>query len=671
MEHAAIVAVVSHGIAAAAFLGFAAVLLASHRVRANQRLLIAACFLSGGWSLAVSFAAGLPSGDWDVAAELLDAARIYAWLAFPAFLLAPAGIPMKRLLLLGALLLGVALGAAELQDGSGEQGPVAAIGARLLLAVLGLVLTEMLFRHTPARERWSMKFACLGVGAVFAYEFYLYSDALLFRRIHPDILAARGLVNALGVPLLAIAAARNPAWQTGLAISRRMALRSAALVGSAAYLLAMAAGGWYLRESGGAWGPLMQMACLSGAALLLAGALFSGTARAALRVFVARHFFRGGFDYREEWQRFTYSLSTPGINPGEQAIQAIAALAESPAGALWLLRDGVFAPAAAWGMPRQSAQEAADSAFSRLLRERQWIVEAGDGSGVPVPQWLDGIPQLWLVVPLMLHGGLSGFVALARPRVLVPLNWELRELLRIAGSQAASCLAHAELADKLAVTRQFDSFHRMTAFIVHDLKGLLAQQRLLLANAERHRANPEFQDDLLATLATGAAKMERLLHRLRQQPAADGRTAVALSELCEEVLCGFATALPRPSLQVERDGLLVLADGGQLERVLAHLVQNAVDATPSDGAIVVTLGQCGGEAQIAVTDTGAGMSQQFLNERLFRPFETTKDGGMGIGVYEAREYVRALGGRMEVRSTPGSGTTFQVILPLHSAAAAA
>ena len=90
-----------------------------------------------------------------------------------------------------------------------------------------------------------------------------------------------------------------------------------------------------------------------------------------------------------------------------------------------------------------------------------------------------------------------------------------------------------------------------------------------------------------------------------------------------------------------------------------------------DGAVVVTLGQCGGEAQVAVTDTGTGISQQFLNERLFRPFETTKEGGMGIGVYEAREYVRALGGRIDVSSTPGGGTTFRVILPLHSAAAAA
>jgi putative PEP-CTERM system histidine kinase len=661
------VAAVSHGIAAAAFLGFAAVLLASQRARANQRILITACLLSGCWSLAAGFA----SGDWRIAADLLDAARVYAWLAFPAFLLAPAGIPVKRLLLPGAFLLCAALVSAELWPATEEQGPVAAIGARLLLAVLGLVLIEMLFRHTPGRERWSMKFACFGVGAMFAYEFYLYSDALLFRRIHPEILAARGLVNALCVPLLAIAAARNPAWQTGLAISRRMALRSVALIGSAAYLLAMAAGGWYLRESGGVWGPLMQMACLTGAALLLAGMLFSGTARAALRVFVARHFFKGGFDYREEWQRFTFSLSTPGINACEQAIQAIAALAESPAGALWLLRDEHFAPAACWGMPRQGAREPAGSPFCELLREPQSIVEAGADGAQPLPQWLDGVPQLWLVVPLMLHGELSGFVVLAKPRVVVPLNWELRELLRIAGSQAASCLAHAELAEKLAVARQFDSFHRMTAFLVHDLKGLLAQQRLLLANAERHRSNPAFQDDMLATLAAGAEKMEGLLRKLRQQPALEGPAAVSLAEVCEEVLRGFSSAHPRPQLRIERGGLLIQAEGARLERVLAHLVQNAVDATPAGGAVTLTLAGDGGNAVVTVADTGTGMSAQFLRERLFRPFETTKDGGMGIGAYEAREYVRGLGGRIEVSSTPGAGSTFRVILPLQSAAVAA
>ncbi|UGQ48543.1 XrtA/PEP-CTERM system histidine kinase PrsK [Massilia endophytica] len=676
MSDAMTVAAVSHGVAALAFCGFGLLLLASRRARSHQRSLLAACGLTALWAIVpILSGRGLAEGDAAMLGDLLEAGRTAAWLVFLVLLLAPAGVPVKRFLLLAAALTAAQLALPELLNGPapsvGEQGGGAplsvqgVLGARLLLAVLGLALVEQLFRNTPPRERWGIKFACLGIGALFAYDFYLYSDALLFRRLQPDLWAARGLVNALCVPLLAISAGRNPTWKLGLALSRRMALRSAALMGCALYLLAMAAGGWYLRQSGGAWGPLMQMACLFGAGVLLIGVLFSGTARSALRVFVAKHFFQNRYDYREEWMRFTRALSTPGVNPGEQAIQAIAALTDSSGGALWLLREGEsFQPAARWNMPVQTASEPAGSPFCALLRERQWIVDvAHHAEGLP--QWLGGVPELWIVVPLSLHGELFGFVALSRPRVAVALNWELLDLLRIAGSQAASCLAHAELADKLAVARQFESFNRMTAFIVHDLKGLLAEQSLMLSNAERHHADPEFQQDMLATLAHSSDKMKRLLQKLNRERRAEQHAPAPLARLLETVAAGFAAARPRPVLHLERSGMAVMAHAQQLERVLSHLVQNAVDATPPEGSIHIVLEECGEEASITIRDTGAGMTPQFLRERLFRPFETSKAAGMGIGVYEAREYIRTLGGRIDVSSMVGQGTVFTVRLPLH------
>ncbi|WUR16080.1 PEP-CTERM system histidine kinase PrsK [[Empedobacter] haloabium] len=694
-----LVVAVSHGLCALAFAGFGVLLLANRRARDGQRALLVACLATALWAGALAVQAAWPvlAAPWPAA---LEAPRSAAWLVFLALLLVPAGLPVRRWLAAVAVLTALQLALGELAVDMAAIAPappalgtvsaaatvvatataappidlavLAGITVRLLLAVLGILLVEQLYRHTPPRERWGIKFACLGLGTLFVYDFYLYSDALLFRRIQPDIWAARGVVDALCVPLLAITAARNPGWKLGLTLSRKVAVRSAALVGCALYLLAMAAGGWYLRRVGGAWGPLMQLACLVGAALLLAGVLFSGAARARLRVFISKHFYQAQFDYRDEWRRFTQALSEGGPVPGERAIQAIAALAESPAGALWIARDGGrLEPAARWNMPPQHGTEPIDSPFCTLLRERQWVVEAGrplpDDARAGLPAWLHGVPQLWLVVPLLLHGRLFGFVALARPRTSVTPNWELFDLLRLAGSQAASCLAHGELAERLAVARQFDSFNRMSTFVVHDLKNLLSQHSLLLANAERHKHNPAFQEDMLETLAHSVRKMTALLQRLSRHEAggADAATPLPLAEVVRRAVQSYAAARPCPQLEDADEQLVARADGQRLERVLAHLLQNAVEATSPEGSIRVTLRRQDEAALIELRDSGIGMSEAFVRDRLFRPFETTKPAGMGIGVYESREYIRELGGRLEVDSRPGAGTTFRVILPLY------
>lgn len=680
MDGAPLVALASHGFGAAAFSAFSLLLLLGRRVRGQHRMLLAACALTAAWAAATALHDFRVLGlDMAQVARVLETLRSAAWLVFLLQLLAAAGLPAKRMLAVVALLTMIQLAAGELApvaivlaDGARQQPAdpalIVTIASSLLLAVAGILLVEQLFRATPVRERWGIKFACLGLGTLFVYDFYLYSDALLFRRVQHDIWAARGLVDALCAPLLAITAARNPGWKLGLALSRKIMLRSAGLVGCAVYLLAMAAGGWYLRSVGGAWGPVMQLICLCGAGLLLAGVLFSGAARARLRVFVSKHFYQTHFDYRDEWRRFTQALSEGGQAPGERAIQAIAALVESPAGALWIRREGVFQPAAYWNVPPQQATETAGSAFCQLLEERQWIVDARhsprDGERL-LPAWLHGIPGLWLVVPLALHGQLFGFMALTSPRTPVMLNWEIFDLLRLAGSQAASCLAHGELADRLAVARQFESFNRMSTFVVHDLKNLLSQHSLLLANAERHKANPAFQEDMLATLAHSVQKMTGLLQRLTRGDHVVESAPHALAEILRQATRAYENAQPRPVLDVADHALLVLADGQRLERTVAHLLQNAIEATPADGRIVVSLRREGECAVVEVRDTGSGMSESFMRDRLFRPFETTKPAGMGIGVYESREYIHELGGQLQVDSRPGAGSTFRIVLPLH------
>ncbi len=672
------VPVAGYGVAALAFLLLALLLLGRWRARPHAGAFGAAGLLTALWA-----GVAAASGAIDRLSLLLidgpEVLRTAAWLALLLALstsgrrlrVGLAGIALLVVLQLGATLLPQAALVGARGDGD-HAWPAMLTVLRLALAVLGMLLVEQVYRGAQQNARWGIKFACLGIGALFAYDFYLYSDALLFRRIHQEIWAARGVVNALSAPLLAVAVTRNPVWTPGLLLSRQIMFRSAALLGSALYLLAMAGSAWYLRYVGGAWGAVMQLVCLAGAALLLTVVLFSGTMRARLKIFISKHFYQGRYDYRHEWQRCTHGLAEEGGPLSERAIQAVAGLVESPAGVLWLRRDGGrFLPAASWNMPLPRDETRADSDMCGLLERRRWVIDMPEWRRHPrcygdlaLPAWLTDTPSLWLVVPLMLERRLFGFICLARPRTELQLNWEVRDVLKIAGSQAASYLAHRESADNLAVARQFESFNRMSTFIVHDLKNLVSQLSLLLINAERHKANPEFQEDMLETLSHSLDKMKQLLLKLRRDETLDVAAPLALDQLLAQAVQACAAMRPKPSLDLRGTGLTVLANWQRLERVIGHLIQNAVEATPRDGSVAVKLLRAGDTAVIELSDTGHGMTEEFIRDRLFKPFESTKTAGMGIGVFESREYMREVGGQLEVISAPGKGTTFRVTLPL-------
>ncbi|HEY0584514.1 MAG TPA: XrtA/PEP-CTERM system histidine kinase PrsK [Pseudoduganella sp.] len=661
----------SYASAALAFLLFSVLVLTGWRQRPDQRphqrVLACASLLTVLWGAVMSSATGVPWAPWVL--HLAEWLRNAAW---TGVLLAMLGLWQRgartfqaSVAVYGAMLLASLL-APQLPGALAFH--ALAIG-RLGMAVLGMLLVEQLYRDRSMQVRWAMKFICLGLGALFAYDFYLYSDMLLLRELDPELWAARGLVNALIVPLLAISLLRRASWPSQLAVSRRIAFHSAALLGSAVYLLAMSMAAYYLRFVGGSWGGLMQLAFLFGATFLLAGVLFSGSFRAWLKVFISKHFYRYNYDYREEWLAFTRTLSATGPNLGERTISALAELVESQGGALWIRREQRFEPLASWHVQAQQASEPADSAFCQLMESKQWLVEVAAHAlhdpAVPLPAWLLAFPKAWLVVPLLLQGRLAGFVVLMAARSEVKLNWEVLDLLKIAGTQAASYLAQQEADNALMLARQFDSFNRLSTFVVHDLKNLVAQLSLMTANAEKHADNPEFQRDMMETVTLSVQKMKLMLQKLSRTASPERAVPQDIGQLLAQAVALKAAFEPKPSLQLAEAGLKVLAEGERLERVLGHLIQNAIEATPRDGKVCVRLARDGGSVLVEVADTGAGMSEEFIRERLFKPFDSTKSAGMGIGAFESREYIHQLGGTLQVRSTPEQGTTFTVSLPLY------
>jgi putative PEP-CTERM system histidine kinase len=646
--------------------------------------------LTAAWALVdMSFVATQVPRLYDLGA-LMDVLRIGAWFGF-LLLLTPQPlndtvvvnsqqpswlVPVAALLVVA----GIAAQVAVMMRLATFGDPVRlSIFMGIALNVFGLVLVEQLFR-TLDEARWNIKPLCLGLAGVFAFDLYLFADALLFSRIDADAWSVRGLVHALVIPLLVLSTMRNRDWAFRISVSRRAMFHSTALVASGAYLLFMAGAGYYVRYFGGSWGPALQVALAFAAFLTLGAMAFSASLRAKLRVIVSKHFFAYRYDYRDEWLRFTQALSARGGQRelGADVIKGLADMLESPAGSLWL-RDSTgrqFAQAARWNMPADRVQEPATSEFVTFLSDTGWVVNLEEFRSSPeryrklrLPDWLSEWPNAWLVIPLANADDLIGFVVLATARTRVDVDWEVNDLLKTAARQAATFLGQMQATEALLEARKFDAFNRMSAFVVHDLKNIVAQLSLMLKNAERHRGNPEFQKDMLMTIEHSVDRMKQLMMQLREGTTPiDAASGVDLVSIVDRIQRTKANQRPSVELRLEAK---VAAQGHEdrLERVIGHLVQNAIDATEDAGRVWIRLAKADGLAVIEVGDTGSGMTPEFVRDRLFKPFQTTKATGMGIGAYESFQYVQELGGRVEVDSTPGVGTQVRLLLPAFEASA--
>lgn len=673
-------AALSYGLAAVGFCLLGILLITAWSRRRHTAILGVACLASALWGgvTALAVVDGATAGI-----DVLELCRDAAWTAFLLRLLGyphPGARAVPVLATLAYLALMIVAVVAD--DGLARaHGPLLTfvLASRALLAVAGLVLVEQLYRHRSRDERWAVKYACLGTGAIWAYDFYLYADALLLQAVNAELWAARGLVNALAVPMLAVAVARSAAWPSGMALSRRALFHSAALAGSAAYLLAMGAVGYYLRYVGGAWGGLMQMAFLCGALLLLAGLLVSGAFRARLQVLISKHFYRYDYDYREQWLALTRRLSQHAPGPYQRAVEAMAELVDSPGGALWIMDDSdmpelaaqcrMEAAAAASASAHAAALAPGGREFFAFLGRTRWVIDLAvpmQPGTPPVPPWLAALPHARLLVPLVHQERLFGIVVLQQTRSELRLNWEVLDLIKVAAGQVSSYLALQAAAEALTIARQFESYHRMSTFVVHDLKNLVAQLSLMIPNARLHGHNPAFRADMLETIEHAVQKTTLMLHKLLRSDDQQRSEPLDLGQLLARMVALHASAAPRPTLDCPADPVQVLADPGRLQRVLGHLLQNAIDATPATGTVRVQLllAADGGAARVAIADSGHGMSLQFVRERLFKPFDTTKTAGMGIGVFESRAYIAELGGMLDVVSAPGCGATFTVTLPV-------
>ncbi|NCT84784.1 MAG: PEP-CTERM system histidine kinase PrsK [Comamonadaceae bacterium] len=613
----------------------------------------------------------------------LDLLRFALWFAFLLLLLPPprhgGGLgwmrPLAGLAVLAQLGLILSAEGVPAEELARPQAFVA-----LGIAVLGLLLVEQTLRNAVGDARWNAKPVCLGLGAIFVFDLFISSQAALFQRFDADAVSVRSLVHAAAVPLLYVASRRHADWLGKLHVSRAAVFHSATLLLVGGYLLMVAGVGYYVRYTGGHWARALSVALVFVALVALALLVASGSMRSRLRVYISKNFFSYRYDYREEWLRFTQLLSGSAEpqHTAETVVRALANLVESPSGMLWMQRvaGGDFQQVARWNLPAQAGSEPRDGTLARFWRERAWIIDLDEWRGrrdaypgLELPAWLIDEPRCWLLVPLLVREELIGFVVLGRSRAVVELNWEVRDLLRTAASQASGYLDQVQATEALLEARKFDAFNRMSAFVVHDLKNIVTQLSLMMKNAKRLRDNPEFQQDMLDTVENSLEKMRQLMLQLREGDKPHGVTSgVDLEEIAKRLAAAASSKGRVLELELQA-GVSTRGHAERVERVLGHVVQNAFDATPASGHVRLKLDAEGSQARVRVEDSGCGMSEDFIQNRLFKPFQTTKASGMGIGAHESYQYVHELGGKISVQSELNRGTTVTLLLPLFHAQA--
>lgn len=546
----------------------------------------------------------------------------------------------------------------------------------LILSILGLISVEQLYRN--AGQQRLMKLLSISIGALFAYDIYLFSYSLIFNQIEVGLWLSRGAANGLAGLFLALGAlsiSTQGTQKTTFSVSRPVVFYTTSMTAAGGFLALMAVGGYYVQIYGGRWGSIVQVLVLFFAMLSTAALFVSQTIRSNLNVWINKHFFRHKYDYRVEWLRLINSLSQPTAqeNFHERAIKVVASIFKSQSGCLWLEDNGYFVPSHTFKMslPGLEMSERIDSPFCTVMQKKEWVFSpyAADGemlgtSNDLLPEWIFDIPDLWLVLPLLTEQNLLGFMVLVTPNHDTQLTWEDLDLLKTVGRQVASYLDRHEAAELLVESRQFDAFNKLTAFIMHDLKNLIAQQALVVDNAAKHKDNPAFVEDAIHTIDNSVGRMSNLLRKLQQQETSEVKS-LDLQKILIEAAKKCQEHKPTPSLRFDDSGMRVDADQDYLIMTLSNIIKNAQEATNSTGFIDVTLRKDDKNAIITVEDNGMGMDEDFIRHRLFKPFDTTKSGkGMGIGVYQTREFITGLGGHVVVDSTVNEGSTFTISIPI-------
>lgn len=553
----------------------------------------------------------------------------------------------------------------------------------MFACILTLTNLERTLRAAVGTARWKIKFAMLGLGVIFGTKIYTISQALLYSGFDPGLVGWETTALIIGSLLLAIALLRHGFADIEIYPSRAVLQQSVTIVLAGGYLLAVGILA-RLAESLGGWGNFhFQALVIIAGGVVFATCLLSDRIRQRLRAIISRNFSRPDYDSHELWRAVTRGLGTApnAASCCSESVKIIAETFQVLSVSVWLYDDHKGCLARQSSSEHLSGSGAAAGCctvtgpglLEGLLKyHRAFDLEKN------CPDWAQHLKScsaphfrkgggVWCL-PLIAGTRVLGAVVLADRVNGIPYTTEELDLLACIADQMASGLANLKLTEELLQRREMEAFQQMSTFFVHDLKNTAASLTLMLRNFPAHYDDPAFREDALRGIASTVNRLNSIIERLgslRGQPV----LKPVPTDLVQLVNSAVAAATPPAEIEVVtslKPVPPVSADPHQIESVVTNLILNAVDAIlPGPGRISLATSVNDGQVVLSVTDTGHGMTPEFISQSLFRPFCTTKKKGLGIGMFQSRMMVGAHGGQLQVESQPGKGTTFHVFLPCY------
>ncbi|MBA6294093.1 PEP-CTERM system histidine kinase PrsK [Colwellia sp. MB3u-70] len=549
----------------------------------------------------------------------------------------------------------------------------------LVLNLWILVLLEPLYRNASREVRWAIWPLVVALASVAIFDFVLYAQAAMVDGINFNFWFSRGFLALFVAPFLLISIRRINNGEVRIFVSRHVVFYSSMLMIAGAYLLLMSVTGYVINYLGGEWGGLVSIGFLMLSGIVLVALLITESLRRRVKVFIAKNFFANKYEYRDEWLNLIEKIETAsGESHYQMATQFMMSKVDASRGAIIKnLTNQQYQIQYSHGLEINEEMEQEFLEVGLFCHQKGWIVDVNEYANSPLlyPELtldvaLYRINKIQIIVPIFIGKAFYGLFLLADENELKGLNWEDRDLLFAISKQLGNFISLYEATDKLSESKQFDAFNRMSAFLVHDLKNVQAQLALITSNAEKHRNNPEFIDDVFETVESATQRLGKVLSQLRKkQIEQSSHRHTDLATIVQKVVSQCNQSLPR--IEFEQHGSCVTyIDSESFQSVMHHLIQNAQEATTKDGWIKVSLVEKKRTIRIIIADNGCGMSEEFIKSRLFRPFDSTKgNAGMGIGVFEAKQFFENMAGMIKVASTPKQGTVFTIDLPLKLAGA--
>lgn len=549
-------------------------------------------------------------------------------------------------------------------------------------SILVLMNLERTFRAAIGTMRWRIKFMIIGLGVLFAVQSYTACQSILFHTVEPSLQTLNAIALLAACGLITRSLFRAGHFEVDIYPSRSLLQNSFTALLAGIYLFVIGIFANVVASLGGDNAFAIKAFFVLVALILLAILLLSDRFQLRASRFVSRHFQRPQYDYRDLWRKFTEgTASCVSENELCQAtIKLTANIFRALSVTVWLIdkKKEQLNFAASTSLPGSKTSELSleKNDSKELLSALEKKFDPFD-IDLSIEKWAETLKKIHpsefakgsrICAPLAVGGQLLGLMILGDRIGSIPFSGQDFDLLKCVADETAASLLNIHLSKKLLEAKELEAFQTMSTFFVHDLKNAASTLNLMLQNLPIHFDDPAFRKDALRGVGKSVEHINRLIERLTllRHELKINPTESDFNEWISEFLADFEKNShvhltkkfrPLPKISFDRE---------QMSKVLTNLALNAKEASNGHAEIQVATTQVNGWAILSVSDNGCGMNPEFINQSLFRPFQTTKRNGLGIGMFQSKMIVEAHRGKIEVQSETGKGTTFRVLLPVHN-----